>query len=237
MAGMFTMTTKDFKGLERFYRQSPKDFVHAGRSVLNSFAFGTKKETEIEVNRRMTVRNPGFVKSSIRVNMARGSSLQYMFSEAYTTRRGSFTGWTEQETGRRTSLNRSISKAARGGTWSGKVPKRYKRNAEFFDPERYSGRSYEHRVLKMMGAMRGSGRSIKKRPFIITKSMKGRMSSYKKGIYGWQGNRVKLIQNFEKKTQPKRIPIMKNARLNYFRKTNIINVWGREIDRILSRYR
>lgn len=237
MAEMFQMTTKDFKSLQRFFQQSPKTFTHAARSVLNSFAFGTKEETAIEVNRLMHVRNPGFVRSSIRVNMARGTNIGSMFSEAYTIKKGAFTGWREQETGSRTQLKRQISKAARGGSWAGKVRTKYKRNAEFFDPERFSGRSYEHRVLKMLGAMRGRGRSIKKRPFIITRSMKGRMSSYKRGLYKWQGNRVKLIQNFEKKTQPKKITIMKNARLNYFRKTSIISVWGKEIDRILSRYR
>ena len=238
MAEMFTMKRKDFDGLQRFFKQSPAQFKAAARSVLNSFAFGTKEETFTELNRKLKIRSPGFVRSSIRVTMAKGSNISSMFSETYTLKRRNFSGWAEQERGQRTSLNRTISKFARGGSWQGKVRSRFrlKPSNEFFDPERFSGRSYEHRVMKMLGAMR-TGRSIRKRPYIIRHRLKGGLSTMKRGTYGWQGKQTQRLQNFEKRTQPKKIQIMKNARLNYFRKTNIISIWGREIDRIINRYR
>lgn len=237
MAEMFQMSTKDFKGLERFFQQSPVLFKKAARSVLNSFAFGTKSEMAIEVGRQLKVRNPSFVRSSIRVNMARGSNIGSMFSEAYTVKRRGFTGWAEQETGQLSSLNRTITKFARGDSWTGRVrsANRLKPSNRFRTPDDWSGRSYEHKISKMLGAMRG-GRAMKKQPFIIKRSAKGAYSTMKRGTYNWRKSQVKRTQNFEKKTQPKRIPMMKNARLNYFRKTSIIRVWGKEVDRIMSRY-
>ena len=107
MAEMFTMKSKDFDSLQRFFKAAPKQFTHAARSVLNSFAFGVKDETFKEVNRELKIRSPGFVKSSIRVTKARGSNINSMFSETYTVKRRGFTGWAEQERGKRIKLNRT----------------------------------------------------------------------------------------------------------------------------------
>ena len=235
MSEMYTMTRKDFKKLEQFFAQAPRKFTLAAKNVLNSFAFGVKDETFNQINKTMTVRNSRFIKSTIQVVKAKGSSLNNISSQAGIIRKTGFSGFIEQEIGKTTQLKRTITKFARGDNWGNKVraKNRMKPSNNFFNPDKFSGRSYEHRVAKMLGSMR-KGHAIKKRSFIINKKMSGRLSTMKRGAYSWQAKLAKRVQNFEKKTQPKKNPIVSNARRNYFNRVSIINIWSASIRRVIK---
>lgn len=232
MSQMFQMDRRQFNKLLSFYKEAPKLFFRAARGVLNSFAFGVRQEFISTVHQKMTVRNRSFISLSTRAEKTKGYDLRSMQSSTNTVRRQGFSGWEEQETGRRTLLNRTISSFARGGAWTGRVRQRYrvKRSNDFFDPSRYSGVSDEHRMSKMLGAMR-MGRAVKKRPFIIRRRLSGSYANLRRGIYGWRGKQIVRVQNFERPTQPKRLQIMKMARDNFFRRNNVQQIWNREIDR------
>jgi hypothetical protein len=235
MSEMFTMDRRSFKELEKWFKVlGPKQFMYAAKGVLNEFAFGVKKEIPREVGRNMIVRNTGFVSSSVRVNKAKGSTLQNVYSQTYVVRRDRFSGWQEQEFGKPTLLKRTITKAARGGNWQNKVKAqaRLKSTNEFFDPRAVKGNSYTHSVAGMLAGMR-RGKSLKRKPFKITKQMTGKLNSLKKGVYLWKGKLIERVQTFGKKTQPKKIPIVKKARLRYFASVSINGIWAENIKRQL----
>ena len=226
---IFDISSPDLKKLKKFFKQAPRQFQFAAAGVLNDQAFGTRREAIQKIGRNMIVRNPKFVNSMVRFNKARGAQdISLQQSETGSMRRKGFSGWVEQETGKRTQRTRTQTLLARGGSRQNIVKRgfRMRPGLKFTDPDDFSDvvGNPEHRTIAMLAILR---RDKFKKPFILPSNRRG-----KKGLYKFQRGKVKRLQNLEpSKPQPKRKPWLIPGRNQYFQKTNLIAVWKEQLRR------
>lgn len=231
MSDMFTISAKDMLKLQKRLKQDPKKFQFAAASMLNSFAFGTRDQSNLVINSEMTVRNKRFVKGKLKVEMAKGSEdINVQSSAAGSISGPRFSGWAEQELGTTTKRTRVGNKFGRGGDWNKQLQgqARLKPNQNFLDPSDLNIKAKDdtHRITVFLNII---SRRKKKQSFIIPKKYK----KFKKGLYRFKGGKIQQLQNFEpKKTQPKRIKFLTMGREQYFSKTNISQLWNTTMKRI-----
>ena len=85
MEDIFDMKSKDLKQLKKFMKTSPKEFEKATRGVLNSLAFKTRENDIKNITKSMVIRNPKFLRSSLRVQQAKSGSIDRQVAIAYFT--------------------------------------------------------------------------------------------------------------------------------------------------------
>lgn len=229
MAQLFDIEAKNLINLQRFYRKAPKQFARASANVLTSFAFGNHSKSLEIIKSKMTVRNERFVKGSLRVDKARGNvPLSAQIARIGSIVRDRFTGWVEQETGKKTTRTRTTTLLARGGNISRQVRPafRLKPGNRFASPDEFSGQSPQHRVTVMLQTL---SRQKSTRPFIIKGHKK-----FKPGLYKFLRKKIKRIQTFKNPKQPKRIHWLTGGARLYFRATNIDQVWAAALKRVLK---
>ena len=94
----FLQDQRDLKALKRFYKRSPRQFRRATAGFLNGLAFKLREGNLKALRSDLTIRNDGFIRSSVRVNKARASDpINSQVSEVGSIKRDRFTGWAEQE--------------------------------------------------------------------------------------------------------------------------------------------
>jgi hypothetical protein len=229
MPDIFDLDMRDLLRLRKFYKNAPRQFARATAGVLNNMAFGARKSQIREIHSSMTVRNSRFVQSKIRVTKARGIlpiSNQESTSGSVTGSR--FTGWEEQETGKKSKLKRSFTQAARGGNFKSQVkPKaRLRAKNKFYRPGQFKGRNQKARFMFMMRvlATRGGGD-------FITDKKQGKLT---RGLYRFKGGKIMRLQNFEESTQPGRNKWNKRAVDKYLRRANLRRIWTAQLQRQLK---
>jgi hypothetical protein len=221
---LFDIDAKDLVRLKKFYKKAPKQFARASASTLTSFAAGTRRKSLLIVNNRMTVRNKNFVSGALRFNRAKGNvPMAAQVATAGSIKRNRFTGWEEQELGTQTERTRTATLFARGGG-SKQIPRslRMDRTSTFDTPDNYEGKTYEQRTFLMLKAKA-------KKAFVITKHRK-----FRKGLYKFRGKKIKMVQAFDNRKQPKRIKWLTMARKLYFSTTSIDSVWANSLRRVLK---
>lgn len=235
MSQMFSMNKSDLRKLERFFKRSPKQFKAATANILNSLAFTTKRYDQINIERSMIVRNRRFVQSSLRVQTARSSSdIDRQISIAYSVKRPRFSGWVEQEYGRRPKRRRTVTKHARGGNMRSAMKSRARLRpaGQFYKPEQFQGRSLQQRFYFMMRVLnsRGGGE------FIITNPIHTNRGALGPGLYGLKNHQIKRYQKFQQ-FQPRRIQWRTMSIRRLMSKNNIRNIWRNSLRHILQRYK
>jgi hypothetical protein len=249
MPEMFQLDKRELDQLLKFYKQAPRKFLPAAAGMLNTFAFGVREQAIREINDKLTVRNPAFVKSSLRVEKTRIVPLQNMESKTGSIQRGTpgkgtfFSGWIEQETGQQTKRKRVQTLSARQGSWANQVQNRsrLKSNQKFTTFSDFSGknlgRSKEQRTVAMLESFRKNKMSDSK-VMMFRGRLKGRMSKYKRGTYRMQNGVINRHQTFDpRRVQPKRKPWMQPAREQYFKSANMKNLWASQISHVLKNYK
>lgn len=230
MAGeLFQVDQREMMELIRFFHRAPRKFAKASGYMLNDFAFGVRN-TAIEVLReRMTVRDPRFVERRLQVEK---SSTRPPFeaqqSEVGSTFFKRFSGWREQQTGERTTRERTINLLARRGSKKRKaVPMaRLKPGADFESYHRYPGASVEQQNVTMLQKL---DRKRWKRPFLVLGKR-----GMRPGLYKFYRRKPRLLQVFNPSDpQPNRLPWLTIATDRYFQRVNIGQLWRKKIDRIL----
>lgn len=227
---LFTVDNKDLKKILKFFRQSPERFAKATGSMLNDFAFGTRNTAFEVINELMTVRNRNFVNSRLRVE----KSHRRMPMESQEATTGSissprFSGWKEQQTGQKTTRERTITLLGRLNRKPRKLVgrARMKDVGRFESYHRYPGRGREQKNIVMMQKL---DRLRWKQPFIIS-GKKGMVA----GLYKFKKKKPRLLQVFDpKKLQPKRIPWMEDAVRRYFQREDIGRLWARTLRRLIK---
>lgn len=121
MAEEFQMSNRDLKLLIKLFKRAPLKMGAAGARVLNSMAFELKNINYRVLDKELTIRSPRFVKSRLRVNMARTGPINSIEAEAGSIYGDRFTGWKEQQEGGKPDRERVHTRYARGGTWHGTV--------------------------------------------------------------------------------------------------------------------
>jgi hypothetical protein len=225
---IFSIDLKDLEKLIKQYEINEREFKSAMVNVLNSQAFGMKTIIPKTIEDTMTVRNARFVQSSIRVSKA---SWKTPVSRVGSILRPSFSGWLEQETGRKSDRNRIPTKAARRGNWANRIAPslRMKPSNEFLTDRDVikSAKSNRQRVVAMLSYVE---KHNYRRPFILSGS-----SKFKKGLYKRVGKKFKLIQHLgAPRTSVKRVKWMKKSIKRYFAVNVPLDLWRESVKRIVS---
>lgn len=231
MPKMFEVDAAQLWELIRFYKTSPRLFAKATGSMLNDFAFGARN-TAIEVIReKMTTRNPRFIETRLRVDKSHTREpMESQAAELGSVATKRFSGWVEQQTGKRTTRERTINLLARGKTQKKKLKRPFRMNqAHLFESfHDYPGRGPEARNIQMLQRL---DRHRWQRPFIVV-GKKG----MKPGLYKFVRRKPRLLQIFDSKNvQPKKIPWLTMAVDRYFAREDIRRLWKSKMDRMLKR--
>lgn len=236
MADLFQVDLKELKQLIQFQKKAPRKFNKAAAFMLNDFAFMTKKEIPITIQKEMTVRNERFVRSKIRVKKTKITTINNLKSIVGSIFSPRFTGWIEQETGRRSEKKRVITLAGRKGSWKNKASAaaRLKPGKTFLTPRKLvkGAKNNRQRTIIFLQMMNRKS-SLKRKPFFLgSKDLIGRLQ---KGVYQFKGNKIKRLQTIKDTAQkPKRIPWMRTSRNNFIRNANIRQLWAKNISRVLG---
>jgi hypothetical protein len=114
----------DTKAIDTAFRLFPKSAGKAFARLVNDMAFSFKDVAPVILAKHFTIRNPGFVSSSIRVEKAKPG--KNPVATVGSIERPGFTGWAEQagETPKTGRAKRSIGLNARGGNMRGTAKKK-----------------------------------------------------------------------------------------------------------------
>lgn len=201
MKDIFDIDKKELKKFIKFAKKSPKEFSRATANVLNSLAFKTRENDIDEITQSMTVRNSRFVKSSLRVQMAKGSRIDSMIAVAYSVNRNGFSGWKEQQEGG-PPMKRNIHPSARGGNQRARVKSRYrlKPGNKFHRPSDYPGKTDQSQFYAMLRilATRGGGE------FILTDNQPLKNGMMEAGLYSFKKRRITRLQTLDTKSNVRR---------------------------------
>jgi len=253
MADEWDIDLSAVDGLRYWYKKKPKLMQKASALLLNRFAWGTRDEAVRQISALMTVRNPKFVNSRLRVTQtaqSRPISQQRTIAGSVAikghTKRGNFTGWTEQEFGTPVSRNRISTLAARKGNIQNQMQprSRLKRANEVttlaesaLKPRggttNYGGwiamlaRQGYKGLVRIKGGLyligKGGGR-------LAGPTMPGRGGARKKLT---MDAHLQLVQQF-KVAQPKQKHWMKQARANYFHKNPPQRTWSGIVHKLMT---
>lgn len=220
MPNQFKITnSSDLKNLQRFYRLAPAKFGQVMNATLNSLAFTTLSNIKVVLNQKLNIRDPRFMRGSLKVVKARGGNHRSIVGSIERKR---FTGWEEQQTGKASDVNRSPTLAARGGNETGNFNRkmsgksRLKRNAKFLSIRNISVGNLKGRKGSKANQRRRSIILLRqakktKRPFIVKRADVGIMRINKRwtpGLYQFKRNKLLRMQTFGKPQDPKRIDWM-----------------------------
>lgn len=233
MRTLFDIDVRAMRRFEKLMKRIPKELTRATAGMLNSFAFGTRAASLQIIQRRMIVRNPRFVKSSIRVDKARGGMpINRQRSEAGSIQRARFSGWREQETGESSNRRRVAELFARGGDKRRQVRPslRMKSANQFMSPDDFRGKTQEHRVIVMLQILE---RKRWRRPFIIRDHPK-----FTPGLYKFHRRKLRMVQTFKPgNREPKRVRWMTGGRRLFFRQANIKQLWTQNLQHTIRKAR
>ena len=237
MAKMFELNLLDFVAFKRFMEKSPRAFRAASAEVLNSAGFGIKRLAQSNIFKDLTVRNPRFIKGSIRVQKARRVSIGRQFVVVGSIERPRFTGWEEQETGKKDKRNRFATLRARKNKAQRQVvrPLRFKKRGLWPTPQNFRGGA-----RAMFSQISRSGSKV---PFVVPggyTTRKGR--KLPSGVWRFGGGtfpkrKLSLLHRFEKPKQTKRTNWMRRAREKYLRSVEPAKRWSRAINRIIKQFK
>lgn len=230
MQAMFDIKAQDMIRLRSMYKRAPREFAKAIARTLNDVAFGVRQENLGVINRRMTVRNPRFVASRIRVERAK-TATSNMHAVVGSVRSPRFSGWEEQESGGAPSRHRVVSLMARKGDTKQQAASyaRLKRGP-IITPYQVGLGSLpaKFRNTAMVRIMR---RNKWKQPFILD-----RKGSYHGGLFRLRGARVERLQTFGVEPKPKRVMWMKDGINEYFQGDRIRREWVKNCHHVRFRY-
>ena len=224
---LFDLKASDLLNLRRLYRKAPKKFALSIRSMVNGFAFGTRREALAIIEKKMVVRNKRFVAGRVQVVKARASRTIAEVGSVATQR---FTGWKEQEMGSDTDRTRVFAIMARNGNYRRQAlpSARLKPGANFIKPEDYDGKTNRFRTMAMLADIR---RKKIRRPFLIKKQDR----RFKPGLYRMVGGTIQQLQQFGRKRQPRRVHWMEGGIKAYFKGFSLRNEWAKAISHVFKK--
>lgn len=211
----------ELDGLRRWYGKQPRLVRIAAGRMLNDFAFGTRTRAIGVIGDTMTVRNPKFVASRLRVTKANiHSPVERQAAWAGSVAGNRFTGWVEQEKGTPTKRNRFATLAGRGGSAGKQIRHavRLKKGRDVVKPE---DADYNPK-----------GGSFSGFAAMIFRKKENRIILYKGTFYKRKRKKLEVVQS-TKKRQPKRLTWLRRARAQYFRHTDLDALWRRHCNSVM----
>jgi hypothetical protein len=230
----FRMISPDLKKFSKKLRKLPRKVAVATGTMLNEFAFGTRDEIISNLPHMMIVRNEKFVARQIRVKKShRRLPISTQRSETGSIFGKRFTGWTEQQLGKKSRRKKTIHITARMGNKASIAKPRFrlKPSAGFITPDDYSGGTSNDRAFRMIRSLDRKGH---RKPFIITGYRKA-----KSGVYRFKGGRkgkrrLVMLQNFEDSPkQARRLRWLEISRDEYLRSVPMQTLWAKAFGQAL----
>ena len=186
----------------------------------------------------MTVRNKGFVKSSLIVQMANQKQpalMQHQVAYSGSINRPRFTGWKEQQEGTPPRKKRGTTRAARGGNKRAQMrhTARMRGKGGYYNVDDYKGKTRRTRYYHMMRIIgeRGGGTFILGKTINIKSGM-----PLPRGLWHVKAGKLELLQYFGVDKFPKKIKWMSKSITNLRQRNDIQRIWGQQINRIVRMY-
>ena len=224
----FSMSTKDLKLLTRLFKKSPQKMQRVVSGVLNSEAFGLRTSILKILDKEMTIRSAGFVKSRVRVVKAKPGPVNSIESEAGSIFADRFSGWKEQQFGTEADRERVPTRFSRGGSWQDRMrPSLRSRGKNHMwrmsDFNITNAKNKKHRLIIYLQML--SQRKIRQRFFFP-----GRLGKMQPTVYKIQGGNFRSIYNPKQKVKKtKRIPWMDKSIGLLLREVNPQSIWERNV--------
>ncbi len=218
---IFEVKDKGLKRLVASMTASPKKFRKASAIVLNSWSYETRNEVIKVLHRKTKTRTKSFAGAMTRFT---GTNYATPVGSQKTIvgfiDRVRFSGFVEQEFGKKVESKHHSTLAGRGGSASKKIKRgvRLDRNMD-----KLSARS-KHKAIKFL-----RGRKSRK-PFIIKNQ-----DNIKDGVYVMKKQKLTMMQSFEKQKQPKRFSFLKAGLKNSLRKNTMDSLWRKNMEKILKK--
>lgn len=216
------------KRLEKFVKTAPKVYGRAMAVMMTEMAFEMKnKQIVFHMQRRtpMNIRDEKFAKGRLKVQKAKPrSNVNLIYSKVGSVAdKPRFTGWLEQQSGKKADKSRTFSLRARKGNRKRKAlptarlkPGRSYPTPSDFGLNRTAYRS--RRALTKAGlakaALVWTRRERYRRPFVLLGH-----DRIEDGLFRWQGKRLVRLQYFDvaNRAQPKKVRWMEGATRIYMR--------------------
>jgi len=192
---IFSVKKNDLKGHKDYYKALKAATKFAEVGFLNGLAFKTRGNIMAELDRHMTIRSPSFVRGSVRFQKA---TIKNPVSEAGSIKRERFTGWEEQETGKKTARTRVQTRLARSNDWKRRVAPRFrlKLSNKFIRPSDFKLKKTD--IVPFLQIL--DGKKWRHPYFVPT-----RYKRMQRGVYIFVARKIRRIQNLEPDdVQPKR---------------------------------
>lgn len=237
---MFQLDKRDLNFLNRLYNKWPRQFARGTGMMLNTFAFGTRREAIAWLPRKQTIRNKRFMARQLRVEKSRtGPPIEAQMSTVGSVPKDRFTGWVEQETGLADPRGHAGTLYSRGKRKTRQIKKgfRFLPGKDFAHSSDYPGdpaggiADEDQRAFVMIRTLSRAGY---REPFIVR-----RYKKVKAGMYKFKGRKNKqklvMVQSIRPKSRRiKRIRWMETSRGRYFRSVSLEKEWGLVMKRILK---
>lgn len=231
MTKVFDFQRGDLNKLRAFYKKAPKMYKWARVALINNLAFRMRGNVLNELEQSMTIRSPGFVKGSVRVQKARFSK---PVAEVGSIRRERFSGWMEQETGKKTARKRIHMNLARSGNWKRRVAPRFRFKSGSKRAIRPSDLGFDNtRSSSVVPFLQILDRRKYRQPWFLPVAYK-RMQ---RGIYIFRAKKIRRVQDLNPSDpQPKKNPWMTRA-IKSINQAAVEKEWQKALDFSLSKMR
>jgi len=225
----FEFNAADLILLRRFYKKSPKLFGRSVVNTINTVAFESRLALLDTIQEQMTVRDNRFISRQMRVDKAKGVDIRTAEATVGSIAGPRFTGWVEQETGKKPENSRMMTLVARRGSIQNKaVPRARAKSSNDFariSDFQIKAKSRQHRLIIFLQMM-----SRKKKLFIMPR----RYKRLQRGVYQASKRKLKRFQTFgDRKVQKE--PWMKPTIQHQLKEKDMRKAWATNISRVLPR--
>ena len=209
--------------------------------ILNSHAFKTREYDIQNISQSMVIRDTKFMTSSLRVEKAsKTSSINSMIAIAGSINRKGFSGWEEQQTGKRPTKRRGYTPGARDFNYKSKTVgkarlkpnQKFTRYTDFNFPNIKSEKQKIGLFLKiMMDRKNKTGTMMQGKSFILPK-----YKGFEYGLYNYQNFKFVKYQEFDRANRPVKLNQWRTRSLqDLYKKNDIDKLWTNGLRRIFNR--
>lgn len=222
---IFDVNDAVFKQLNKFFKDSPKEFQRVTGGVLDSIAFGIRREAIKNIHDKLMVRSDPFVRRGLLVRKSSKSApIDRQIAKLETNPRVVDTGWTEQEFGAKSKRPYTVSLGARKNKYSRVIPQKFRINkpARKISEFRFNNRGEARR----WGFIAMMNRKYKNDPFYLDK----RTGTIEKGrMYFGSKSKLYHITNPGRTHQPKKRPWLAPAAQRYMSSSALERLWQKNV--------
>jgi hypothetical protein len=229
----FEMNDKDLQRFIGWAVKAPRRARGAAGMMLNEFAFGTRDKAIKFWRSDQITRNKRFVESRLRAKKTRLSlPISQMVSSTFSQDAPRFSGWEEQETGKKTQRKRIGTIKGRSGSRKRRIGKRARFNQKIRSPRDMGTTSAhiksDHHAAQVM--LVWARRNLGREPFLIYGH-----NSMRPGLFRFNGNKLHRLQFIGgDNLQPRQNKWMTKSRERYFRQADLDRIWSGIVDRQLT---